>query len=81
MGGYLRCTQPAAQRDCRHAMKTVAKMSALFCSVLATLSLAAGLNQIAAKLDPVAQKAQAASTFNTGDVASLPCVSCVIDPE
>jgi hypothetical protein len=81
MGGHFRCAKPAAQRDTFAAMKTLAKLSALFCSVLATLSLAAGLNQIAAKLDPVSQKAQNATTFNTGEVTPLPCVSCIIDPE
>lgn len=62
-------------------MKTFLKCSSLFCSVLATLSLAAGLNQFASKIDPVAQKAQSISTFDTGDQAApLPCMPCT-DPE
>ena len=62
-------------------MKTFVKFSALFCSVLATLSLAAGLNQVAAKLDPVTQKAQAISQFDPSALPPEPCEPCIIDPE
>jgi hypothetical protein len=64
------------QRDTFAAMKSLAKMSALFCSVLATLSLAAGFNQIAAKLDPVSQKSEAVSNFDTSAMPELPCMAC-----
>jgi len=61
-------------------MKRFVKFSALFCSVLATLSLAAGLNQAAAKLDPVSQKARAVSAFDASEMPPEPCLPCVIDP-
>ena len=57
-------------------MKTFVKFSALFCSVLATLSLAAGLNQVAGKLDPVSQKAREVSTFDTSELPDPPCYPC-----
>lgn len=57
-------------------MKAFVKISALFCSVLATLSLAAGLNQVAAKLDPVSQKARAVSAFDSSQLPPEPCSFC-----
>lgn len=57
-------------------MKTILKGSVLFCSVLATLSLAAGFNQVAAKLDPVAQKSREVSTFDAGNLPEPPCMPC-----
>lgn len=48
----------------------------MFCSVLATLSLAAGLNQVAAKLDPVAQKSREVSNFDAGNLPEPPCMPC-----
>jgi hypothetical protein len=62
-------------------MKTLIKIATLFSSVLATLSLAAGFDQFATKLDPVSKRASSLSTFDAGEVAPLPCLSCVIDPE
>lgn len=62
-------------------MKTFAKFAVLFCSVLATLSLAAGLNQVAAKLDPISQKARVLSTFDQSTLPDPPCAACIIDPE
>jgi hypothetical protein len=57
-------------------MKAIRQCSALFCSVLATLSLAAGFNQVAAKLDPVSQKSQAVSNFDAGSLPEPPCMPC-----
>ncbi len=57
-------------------MKTIIKFTALFCSVLATLSLAAGFTQFAGKLDPVSQKARAVSTFDATELPEPPCAAC-----
>ena len=76
MGGNSRCEIRSKQRDSGAAMKTILKGSALFCSVLATLSLAAGFNQVAAKLDPVAQKSREVSNFDAGNLPDPPCMAC-----
>ncbi|MBM3851952.1 MAG: hypothetical protein FJ399_02215 [Verrucomicrobia bacterium] len=57
-------------------MKNLVQLTTLFCSVLATLSLAAGLNQVATKLDPVSQKARVVSTIDGSELPDLPCIPC-----
>lgn len=81
MGGNFHCEIGATQRDSASAMKTLVRLSSLFCSVLATLSLAAGLDRVATKLDPVSHKAEAVSPFDLSALPPEPCVPCMVDPE
>jgi hypothetical protein len=57
-------------------MKKLTSLLVLCSGAVATLFLAVGLNQAAQKMDPVAQKSLSISTMQTGDLASMPCVSC-----
>ncbi|MCW5550437.1 MAG: hypothetical protein KIT44_15850, partial [Opitutaceae bacterium] len=58
------------------AMKKLTSLFLLASGVVATLLLAVGLNQAAQKMDPVAQKSSPISTMQTGEIASMPCMSC-----
>jgi hypothetical protein len=58
------------------AMKKLTSLAILLSSSVATLLLAVGLNEAAQKMDPVAQKSTTISTMQTGDIASMPCMSC-----
>jgi hypothetical protein len=57
-------------------MKKLTSLLVLLSGAAASLLLAVGLNQAAQKMDPVAQKSLTISTMQTGDIASMPCMSC-----
>ncbi len=57
-------------------MKKLTSLLILCSGAAATLLLAVGLNEAAQKMDPVAQKSLPISTMQTGDIASMPCLSC-----
>jgi len=57
-------------------MKKLTSLAILLSSSVATLLLAVGLNEAAQKIDPVAHKSTTISTMQTGDIASMPCMSC-----
>ncbi|MBI5690459.1 MAG: hypothetical protein HZC55_10220 [Verrucomicrobia bacterium] len=62
-------------------MRPFAKLSALFCGLLATTSLLAGFEQLASRIDPVCQHAQSIAATDELARPEDPCVACYIDPE